>query len=71
MPPPFASSIQHVPHAESCKLLLSFKIMNAATGQSHQRLYRLQKKLSFYGSQLPVIHRRFTAVKEEALQDNL
>lgn len=45
--------------------------MSAAIGQSHQRLYGLQKILSFYGSQLPVIHRRFTAVKENALLDNL
>lgn len=71
MPSPFPSSLQHVPRAGKWKLLLSFKIMNAATGQSHQRLYRLQKILSFYGSQLPVFHRRFTTVKEKALQDNL
>lgn len=47
--------------------------------QNHECNYRPEssetvqtaENIIFYGSQLPIIHRRFTAVKEKALLDNL
>lgn len=66
----FRLTVQNTVHP-SCKkqkLLLSFKITSADIGLSHQRL---QKRFLFSGSQLPVIHKRFTVVEEKVILANL